>query len=243
MLTPSEVRQAMLQVWDRPLLRNPNSYGASQIGFCLEKINIQIRSGIPPPLNAAMWIGKMAHSDLVRIIAHTTYGIAHGLTKRDRYMNRKNAPKFEAICNYTDPRGFFIEGHCDCDLPAMDRIVEFKTTGSKKEWLQGDPLTDIYISQANAYAYIKHRSFWEIWILYKEFDDLGNAELIPVTVFEGQTDQQIWENYLDRVYTLHTAVLSGVDLVGPEISWECRYCSYKKLCPNYQKVQQEKEEK
>jgi len=223
MIPSKQLEDAYRKVYGSPIVRGENTLGCSEVGFCMEKIVLKMRLKQENAVNGNMVIGKLFHGDLKKILKETVYS---------KYPKWKIwlKPKFESLAKYSDSRGFNIEGHCDIDLPAFDRVIEAKTTGAQKAWVIGeDFLTDAYVYQANAYAYIKGRKYWELWIVYKEFEDIQNNRF--VSVLEGETSKPLFDMFLDRVDNIFKALQVNKDLMGPEQNWECKGCSYVRKCP------------
>jgi CRISPR/Cas system-associated exonuclease Cas4 (RecB family) len=228
-MTKSEaVEAAARAVYGAPLVRGPDTYGCSEVGFCMEKIVLRVRTQKDQAVNGDMVIGKLYHLNLKQLVAKTE----HGQIPKWKFWLQ---PKFEQDVYFSDPRGFKIHGHCDIDLPAADRIIEAKTTGGQRAWAIGeDFLTDAYVYQANAYATILGRKHWELWILYKNFDSIHEERF--VTVLEGDTSPELFTEFLERVANIHQAIQSGKDLMGPEQNWECKGCSYVTDCPYWREI-------
>ena len=229
MLTQQQIREALIIEYGQPILRDVNEYGCSGVGFCQEKFVIKHRLGIEEPTNFKMLQGKLFHRTLPDIIKNTPYGLAHGETPKKRWQHRKQAPAYERAIRYDTELGFHIVGHVDCDLPACNRIIELKTTGSPKAWFTGDFLTDTYIMQANAYAVMAEREFFEIWVVWLGFDNLAEDPL--VSVIEQPASDATFIEFINRLDFINKACNRDIDLVGPEKDWECPNCGLILQCP------------
>jgi hypothetical protein len=169
--------------------------------------------------------GKVWHSYILpTLIKNSEYG-------KSGFFNK---PKYEVDAYYDDPRGFKIHGHIDVDIPAFDRIVEFKTTESDRFYEIGDFLTDAYFMQANAEAMLKHRKHFEVWILRINFENINSEKDHFLSILQGDTSDEMWTEYLDRVNFVHEAIKQGINLASPEQRWECKYCSYFLNCFNWE---------
>jgi hypothetical protein len=221
-MDPRVLERAIVGTWGRPLARPPDTYGASQAGFCLEKMLLGVTR--PTTVHWKMLVGKVMHEQLPRLVALTPYATAHGR----RFWQR---PVYEVVAAHDDPAGFFVRGHVDVDFPApaLDRVVEAKFTFSERSFERGDVVTEAYIEQANAYATMRGRGHWELWIVHLTFDDLAAGGF--VSVIEGETEPAAWDEFLARLATVHAAVTGGTDVVGPEAEWECKWCSHVYACP------------
>lgn len=208
-------------IWGRPLTRAPRTYGASSVGFCLEKQVLRRTMNAPFVQNGSMLVGKVLHESFFAQIADEAY------PDRWRLWGRK---KFERVVTFEDPRGFHVEGHCDCDLPRHDRILEFKSTRSMLPFERGNFITEAYIEQANAYAIMSGRGDWEIWVAHLS---TPVASKIMARI-SGPSSQEAFDDFLDRVFFVDQAVMNGTHLNGPEQGWECKRCQFLFDCPSHQ---------
>ena len=200
-----------------------HQYGCSSIGFCKEKIALQRINNKPIATNAAMFRGKVFHESILPKLVNDVY------LKQLPWYKRINAVQYEKEVTHHDSRGFTIRGHCDADLRHHDKVLEFKTTGMMKEWERGDFITEAYIEQANAYANILGRKYWEIVVMYIDFDDIEKNQFVIVS---GESDKNAFQSFLDDVFMVDQAITNNLKLVGPEISWECNKCELFMKCPN-----------
>lgn len=221
-LIPDDLNVVVRDLYARPITRSPRAYGASSIGFCMEKIVLSKRLESPVAMSAAMLTGKVYHEVFFRKIVQRVFPVGWKVWQRPRYENE---------VRFVDPRGFTIEAHPDIDLPAYDRIIECKTTSHRREWSRGEFLTEAYISQANAYAWLKGRKFWEIWVVALDFDDALEEDFM--TRITGETSEEEWKDFIERVWFIDQAIQQGQDLVGPEQQWECKRCQFLFECPHH----------
>lgn len=234
-ITAMELQEAYIRRVKRDApIEVEHSYGPSSSGFCLEKIVLRKRLDKKVPINAIMYIGRQLHKDFKNIFKETKYATAHGDTWMKRLTNWKNRPRFEKYFEYRDPkgRGFIIRGFIDADVPAVDCIIEYKSTGRDSPYEQGDPVLDAYIMQANAYAYIMNRERFEIWIFYKAYEDPETESVF--SIINGGVDRDLFEYFLDRVHAVDKALYEDDDVVGPEMGWECSRCHLVNDCPHRQ---------
>lgn len=227
MIEAIDLEKALRDIYGQPIVRPPNTFGASEGGFCKQKLVLKSRLKRETKVNGKMVIGKIFHKELKEIVKNTIYGKAHGL----KFWK---APEFESLATYHDPRGFSIEGHVDCDLPAVDAIIELKTTDYRQEYSDGDEILRAYLLQANAYACIKKRKRFELWFVYKQFRDIMNERF--VSVISADADMELFNEFLDNCYLVWRAIKEGKDLMGPEASWECKYCSYVDDCVHWKEI-------
>jgi len=199
--------------------REDNEFGASGIGFCKKKIvltrKLRKMGKTVVSFNGSMFLGKVLHKFLFpELIKNHPYGKAHG---RKFWLR----PRFEVdkIIPLED-ENFFIHSHIDCDLPALDKIIEFKTTRSEREYREGDFLTDTYILQANAEAIQMGRSSWELWILHLNFNDVAKS----MSIIVGNSDPELYEKYKMQCSFITDALENNISLIGPEAKFECYNC-------------------
>lgn len=231
-----QLEKTFIKIYGQPIFYEKHKYGMSGVGFCLQKMVIKKRFKVETKVNGNMVMGKIGHNDLKKLVKNHPYGKAHLPKTIWGWFNPYNwyriiflRPRYEKIVKHDFEGGFGTNGHCDIDFPALDLIVEYKTTGSNREWLVGTGLTDAYILQANGYACALKRKKWELWILYKMFDDILEDSFI--SIIEGDADMEIFEEFEERLSIVEQCVKDGTDLDGiPEMSWECRNCSMIVLC-------------
>ena len=224
------VSDAVKRLYGGKITRGPHVYGASGVAFCLEAQVLEKRLNKPRVANGKMFLGKMLHAGVFPRIVHEVY--PDGWFQRRKWHYEKvltyNVPFREPV-----PGGekyqFTLEAHCDLVMPNRDLIVEFKTTQSDIPFQRGEFITEAYIMQANAYAAMAGMKHWEIWVLHLDFENLD--EIDPVSVIRGDTTMEEFQNFLERVWMVDTAVRNGQDLVGPEAAWECNRCEYVAACP------------
>jgi len=217
------IQELVIPIFKGPAItRSKNSFGCSQIAFCLNKLLLEKRTGKEITTNSKMVIGTIIHKYIFpQLIESSQYG-------KYKWYQRNLRPTFERIVHYDDTRGFNITGHVDCDIPLFDRIIELKTTWSNKEYSTDDFLTKAYILQANAEAYLSGRKFYEIWIISLSFD---NVLEINVSKIGGETSKENFEEFLTRCWYVNEGLNNEIDmLTGPEATWECKYCSFKDEC-------------
>ena len=234
----AEVEKAFRKVFMNRLEREDNEFGMSQSGFCLDRLRLQkvFKEEIIDTANGNMIIGILFHEKLKPLVKNTRYGKAH-LPKnwwdiKGWVMAFINRPRYERMVRYEHPDGFKLGGHCDCDLPAISKIIEFKTTGSSKRWDSSNEMLSAYILQANAYAYKLGREGWELWIVYKGFQDV-NKEF--VTIISGATSEDIYIRFIERLQWVWYAIQNDGELAGPEMDWECNTCNVKRFCEKIKK--------
>lgn len=240
-LSSDELEEAFREVFMSHLTREPNEFGMSQGGFCLDRLRLEKVhiAELSPYANGNMVIGTLFHKELKALVKASKYGKAHypqrwydivGWVKA--FINR---PRFERMVRYEHPEGFKLGGHCDCDLPALSTIIEFKTTGSSKTWDSSNDLLGAYILQANAYAFRLGRKRWELWIVYKGFNDIFQPF---ITIISGDTDPDIYIRFIERIKWVWYAINNNGELAGPEIDWECNTCNVKRFCEKIKKKYQ-----
>ena len=232
------LHDAFRPVFVSHLQREPNAFGMSGIGFCLDKLRLgKIHvDEIPLDTNGKMVIGTLHHELLPKVLENHPYGLFHvpknWLNPAELRDFIHNKPVFEKIVKYDSGEGWVLEGHCDIDLPAVDCIIEYKTTGMKKVATVDDPVISAYILQANGYAYNLGRKRWEIWIVYKDFNSVHEDF---VQIISGDTSEEIWEEARERISWVWEAIQNDGELAGPEMDWECSGCPTKKWCEKIKK--------
>lgn len=207
----------------------------SGMGFCLEhqrlrKLYYEFFKN-NPDTNGAMVTGVMYHEKLKELLKNHPYGKAHYPKKwynpKQLWNFIKLRPRFEKIVKHDSQRGWKIRGHCDIDIPALDLIIEFKSTGMNKEFSLDDPIIQAYILQANAYAYRMGRRKWELWIIYIKYKSIHGA---LATVISGHASLETYELYEERCDIVWNAYINDKELIGPEMDFECNNCMAKKKC-------------
>ena len=233
-----EVEASFRDVFMSKLTREENEFGMSQSGFCLDRLRLEkifVRD-IRRDANGNMVIGTLFHGKLKPLIKGMSYGKAHLPKKwydvKGWVMAFINRPRYERIVKYEHEDGFKIGGHCDCDLPALSKIIEFKTTGSSKPLDKSNELLSAYILQANAYAYKLGRKEWELWVVYKGFQSVYDPF---VTIISGLTSEVDYIRFIERIQWVWYAIQNGTELAGPEMDWECSSCGVKKFCDKIKK--------
>jgi PD-(D/E)XK nuclease superfamily len=224
--TIEQIQTAFVKILRRQLDYSPHVYHCSEMGFCLEKIVLSRRTGTFAEMNGKMVKGSLFHSLLPQMIKSIP----------DIAKSKKSHIRYEKKVRFDDPRGFIVEGHIDVDLPAESSILEFKTTDQDKAWNNEDPVLTAYTGQANAYANIINREKCWLFILCTDFDNLEDPLENPdctrvVSRITFNADPDDFKRWLDRVWFVDQAITNGRDLQGPEVSWECKYCSFYRICP------------
>jgi hypothetical protein len=233
-----EVEASFREVFMSKLTRDANEFGMSQAGFCLDRLRLEkiYMNDLRRDANGNMVVGTLFHQKLKPLIKGMSYGKAHLPKKwydiKGWVMAYINRPRYERIVRYEHEDGFKIGGHCDCDLPALDKIIEFKTTGSTKPLEQSDELLSAYILQANAYAYRLGRKEWELWVVYKGFQSVYEPF---VTIISGPTSEDDYIRFIERIQWVWYAIQHGGELNGPEMDWECNSCGVKQFCEKIKK--------
>ena len=224
--TIEEFQKAFVGILRRQLDYGPHIYHCSEMGFCLEKIVLSRRLQQFAEMNGKMVKGSLWHELLPKVVRL--------LPDLER---KKHAPiRYERFVKYNDDRGFQVQGHIDVDLPGESAILEFKTTDQDKAWDHNDPVLIAYSGQGNAYANIIQREHVWIYIFCTDFDNLDDPVSNPDTVKTVSRvifdkDPADFQRWLDRVWFVDQAIENNRDLQGPEVSWECKYCSFYQQCP------------
>ena len=115
MVKATDLEAILRNEWVKPLERPEDTFGCSEIGFCMEKLVLRARYKRQNAMNGAMLMGKILHKNTIKeLVMNSEYGKS-GL----KFWNK---PKFESLTNYHDERGFNIQGHIDVDLPLFDKL-------------------------------------------------------------------------------------------------------------------------
>ncbi len=268
MITQEEIVQAIRELYAAPLIRAPDSYGCSGVGFCDEKMVLEKRLNDPNATNGDMVVGKIMHKELPLIAGKIIKNrlskkypprvvsfqvddnadklvnsalaeqVAYQKDRADFYIHQYEVTKALSEAKYeieTDfqPEGqpFKLRGHIDIDLPGLDLCIEFKTTGRTDPMDSSDFILKAYEMQGNAYAVIRGRKFFQMWIYHKQFVDLSKE--VPMDTIDCQADPELFKKFIERVRWIDDAVKKGKDLAGPEQRWECKHCSFLFKCPHH----------
>jgi len=222
--------------------KEKKEFGGSTAGFCARAVQYKKTYDLKTDANFNMVCGSVFHNFVLpQLVKGSKVGNAHKPSRPWAFWEKKfwtqcvNKPIYEREEKYDfAEKGFKLQIHVDCDLPAADRIIEFKTTGWSDAMKPTDYLCKVYCMQANAYATLLERSKWEIWVFHKSFQSIDPEENNVVTVLEGETNKELFIDFL--LHMKQIASFIGQDdvlLAGPEASWECKNCSFPVICEHY----------
>jgi len=188
----------------------PTEFRVSELVSCPAKAYYYRKTGKRPELNGKMFSGLLFHDKLPLLT--------------------KNIPAFkdavfEKECRRTHTK-FSIAGHAD--VITKDDVWEFKYSAAK---VKQYPLPAHWLLQANAYATMLRRKYWNIVVV--------DSFSLAVHVKRGRQSGEGYDILVCRAMDILKALEENKPPKGPAEAWECMYCNLQRECIHYQTKKKE----